>query len=234
MKKIGSQVVCGVVAATLLVSGCATTQGGGTVSSQGSDPCDTAKTAAVGAFAGALIGAATGNRRSAVTGAVAGGLIGALACVAINNSSRQTRTAAAVEQDYTRSKGRLPAQPQLVSYQTRVDPTGSIRANSDVRVKTNVEVVRGANDPIREVKEEIVLYDTDNKEFKRSAKILNQGSGGGYETDWNFKLPSGVTQGQYMVKTFVSVNGQVLAQRETRMQLVMLDTGNATVYAAAH
>ncbi len=220
MKEIRSRAVASSVAVALLLTACAAPQRGGGSSTATSDPCDTTRSAAAGALAGALIGALTGNSRSAAIGAVAGGLIGGLACVAINSQSRQTKSAAVVEQDYTRSRGALPAQPQLVSYQTRVDPTGTIRPNTDVRVKTNVEIVRGYSVPVREVKEEIVLYDTQNKEFKRAAKVLNEGSGGSYETDWQFKLPSGVTQGRYTVQTLMYVNGQVVAQRETTMQLV--------------
>lgn len=232
MREIGSRSVVSAVVASLFLSACATTQGGAGSSQASSDPCDPAKTAAVGAMAGALIGAMTGNKRTAATGALAGGLIGALACVAINNSSKQTKTAAAVEQDYTKTRGRLPPQPQLVSYQSRVDPSGTIRPNTDVTVRTNVEVVRGASEPVREVKEEIILYDTQGKEFKRATKVLNQGSSGSYETNWNFKLPSGITQGQYTVQTLVSVNGQIMAQRETRMQLVMLERGETSAFAA--
>ena len=76
---------------------------------------------------------------------------------------------------------------------------------------------------MREVREEIVLYDPQRKEFKRGSKVLSQGAGGSYETTWEFKLPSGITQGAYTVQTLMYVNGQMMAQRQTTMQLVMRD-----------
>ena len=209
----------GTAAVALLLSGCAAPQGGGTAGGGG---CDAARTALVGAGVGLAIGLLSGNAKSAAAGTIMGGAVGALACVAINAQSRQTKTAAVVEQDYAKQRGALPAQPQLVTYQTRVEPSGTIRANSDVRVRTNVEVVRGTAVPVREVKEELVLFDTDNKEFKRGSKVLSSGASGSYETDWEFKLPSGITQGQYRAQTLIYVNGQMVAKRDTTLQLVML------------
>jgi uncharacterized protein YcfJ len=234
MTKANTRLVAAAVAGALLLTACAAPQGGrGSAAAPASnDPCSNAVGAAVaGALVGALLGAAAGNSRRAGTGAVVGGLVGALACMAINSQSRQTKSAAVVEQEYANARGALPPQPQLVSYQTRVDPDGAVRPNSDVRVNSSVEVVRGAGVPIQEVKEEIVLYDTNNKEFKRGTKQLSQGSGGSYETSWQFKLPDGVTQGRYRVETLMYVNGQLMAKRDNAVQLVLIGDGSHVVAA---
>lgn len=225
MKSPNGKTVASTLAALIFLTACAGAQRSQGNSTLTDDPCDPTKTALAGAAVGLAIGALTGNKKNIATGGLIGSAIGALACIAVNSQSRQTKSAAIVEQEFAKRQGALPTQPQVVSYQTRMDPGGVVKSNTDVRMRTNVEVVRGTAVPVREVKEEIVFYDTQNKEFKRGSKILSEGSGGSYENDWQFKLPPGVTQGNYRVQTLMYLNGQMVAQRDTALQLVMLPDG---------
>jgi hypothetical protein len=89
-------VMCGCVAVlttVLAVAGCQSP--GGPAGSAGVDPCNPAIGALVGGALGALVGG--GDNRG--KGAVIGAGLGALACVAVNAASRQTRTADQVEDD---------------------------------------------------------------------------------------------------------------------------------------
>ena len=145
---------------TSLVSGCATTgqsgmsqtqyPQGGVVAEQ--DPCAVGSSALMGAAAGALLGALMDGKRGAARGAAAGGIVAALGCVAINSQSRQTRTAAQVDNDFIRTRGRLPAEPQVVSYQPRLNAS-TVQRGKPVVVTSTVELVNGATTPVMQVRE---------------------------------------------------------------------------------
>ena len=221
-----------VVALTLvaaLASGCATTgtsgpsqgagQYGNSASAQAQDPCGVGSSALAGAATGALLGLLADGRRGALRGAAAGGLVGAIGCVIINSQSRQTRTAAQVDGDFVRSRGRLPAQPQVVSYQPRLNEV-TVQRGTPVRVTSVVELVNGTTTPVREVREELVVYAQDGKPFKSGSKPLVSTSGGRFENTFELNLPKDASQGRYTMKTNLYVNGQLAASRDLSTQLV--------------
>lgn len=208
------------LAITLTLSACTTTATG--VSTGDDGECNPWITGAVGA----VIGGALAGGKNTVKGAAVGAAVGALACMAINVHSRQVKEAQAVETDYRRSNaGRLPAQPRVLAYQTKLAPGRAVPAGESVTVSSNIEVVAGQTQPIREVKEELVLLDTAGKEFRRSSKVVGQDGSGQYENTFNFKFPKGVSQGVYGVKTALYVNGEKASERSNRVQLVMNENG---------
>lgn len=227
MKEPLSKVVALALVASLS-AGCATTgtsgmsqggQFGNPSSAQADDPCGVGSSALTGAAAGALLGLLVDGRRGALRGAAAGGLVGAIGCVMVNSQSRQTRTAAQVDGDYVRARGRLPAQPQVVSYQPRLND-GMVQRGQPLMVTSVVELVNGATTPVREVREELVVFDQEGKPFKSGSKPLVNHTGGRFENSFELTLPKDASQGRYAMKTNLYVNGQLSASRDLSTQLV--------------
>jgi len=223
-----------------MTSGCVTTgtsgmsqgvgQYGSPVAAQAEDPCGVGSSALAGAATGALLGMLVDGRRGALRGAAAGGLVGAIGCVVVNSQSRQTRTAAQVDSDFVRSRGRLPAQPQVVSYQPRLNES-TVQRGTPVRVTSIVELVNGSTTPVREVREELVVFGQDGKQFANGSKPLVNNSGGRFENTFELNLPKDASQGRYTMKTNLYVNGQLSASRDLSTQLVW--DGSSGVLVAA-
>ncbi|NMG66164.1 hypothetical protein GPA19_14525 [Azoarcus indigens] len=210
------------LAVTLTLSACATTSGGGASASSSDGECNPWITGAVGA----VIGGVLAGGKNTAKGAAAGAAIGALGCLAINAHSRQVKDAQVVERDYRSvNAGQLPAQPQVLTYQTQVEPGRAVPAGENVTISSNIAVVAGQKQPITEVKEELVLVDTAGKEFRRSSKVVSENGSGQYENTFNFKFPKGVSQGVYGVKTALYVNGEKARESSNRVQLVVSEEG---------
>lgn len=204
------------IAATL--SGCATT-GSGT-GSMGSDKCNPLAASLTGAFVGALAGA-TRDRNAAARGAVIGAAVGALACLAVNASSRQTRTADSVESAYRTSHGgRLPSAPQVLNYDTEIAPGAKVAAGQPIEVKSRFAIIDGSSKKLSSVREELVLLDNSGKEIKRVGKNVDASLGGEYENTFSFSFPKGVSQGIYGIRTELLVDGQVAGRNDDGIQLV--------------
>lgn len=207
---------------TTMLAGCVTPPGGTDASAQqdqDKDPCSVGGSALVGAATGALLGALIDGKRGALRGALAGGAVGATACVAVNAKSRQTKSAAQVEKEYVKARGRLPAEPQVLSYQPQL-ATSVVQRGQPIHVNSVVELVNGAKTPITEVREELVVYDQEGKPFKTGSKPLVNGSGGRFENNFELTMPKAASQGVYAMKTNLYVNGQLAASRNLNTQLV--------------
>lgn len=213
----------------LALSGCATTNGTG-VANGGGDPCNAWATGAIGAVVGGLLAR---NSSHAAVAALAGAAVGAATCAAINSHARQVRTAQAVEDEYRqRNAGRLPAAPRVLAYNTRVEPATPVPAGEKVQIRSSISVVSGATQPVREVREELVLLDTAGNEFQRAQKVVSQdGNGGEYENTFNFAFPQGVSQGVYGVETKLYVNGREMSKQQNRLRLAIDDRGRLLVAA---
>lgn len=209
------------ISGTLMLSGCATSQSGidrgGDVSANECNPW-------IGAGVGAIIGTIIAGRKNTARGAVAGAAVGALGCIAINAATRQIRTADSIEQNYRRTNaGRLPPTPRVLAYDISIDPARPVPAGEIVMVRSNIAVVSGQSQAINDVREELILTDSNGQEFKRATKVVGKkGTGSGeYENQFSFKFPTGISQGFYGVKTALYVNGQKAGERANRMQLVV-------------
>ena len=148
-----------VVASTLLAS-CATPGG-----AAGGDDCNPL----IGALVGGAVGALMGGDRHRGRGAAIGAGVGALTCVAYNYSSKQTRTADQVGDEYRRARGDLPPAPVVTGYRTQVART-TARAGEDVTVTSNIEVVPGRTEPLKELREEFVILDPKGVERSKLEK----------------------------------------------------------------
>jgi hypothetical protein len=187
------------------------------------DPCNVGQSALAGAAIGALFGGVAKGGKGALKGALAGGAIGAVGCLAINANSRQTRTAAQVDQAYIQAHNRLPADPQVVAYTPSIASTA--RRGQPVRVNSTVELVNGSQNKVTEVREELQVFDQSGKQFLGGQKPLTNNSGGRFENSFVMTLPPSASQGTYTMKTTLYVNGKVSATRNLQTQLVMNERG---------
>lgn len=187
------------------------------------DPCNVGQSALAGAALGALIGGMTKGGKGALKGALAGGAVGAAGCLAINANSRQTRTAAQVDEAYIQAHSRLPADPQVIAYSPTIASTS--RRGEQVRVNSTVELVNGSQRKVTEVREELQVFDQYGKPFLNGQKPLTNSSGGRFENSFVMTLPESVSQGTYTMKTTLYVNGKASATRNLQTQLVVNEQG---------
>jgi hypothetical protein len=221
-----------VLAAAAFATGCATQQGGSTPAADTfSGDCNPLITGGIGAAIGAL----AGGSKNRGTGAAAGAAIGALACVAYNYATKQTKTAQQVSDEYkAKNKGTLPASPTVTRFNVQVAPTAKVQAGNAVNVASNIEVVPGTSNPSPNVEQEITLFSPDGAQAGKARKPASQtGAGGGaFETSFKFSLPQGVPQGVYPVKSQLYVDGKPAAGTDTRFQVVVAPAGSVRLALA--
>ena len=209
---------------SLVGTGCETT-GGNLLKSNDDDPCNPA----IGALIGGIIGAVAADKKG--RGALIGAGLGAVACVAMNAASRQTRTAEQVETEYRQQNaGRLPqSEPVVQSYNVNLTPSTEIRSGNKIKVVSNSTVVSAINQPVNEVKEVLTLVGPEGK--KTAEKIANEKPGSGaYENTFNLNFPKNVASGTYPIKTQLYVNGK---PREARSQNLKIVADNGIIIVAS-
>jgi hypothetical protein len=200
----------------LSAGGCQSPGGSPGDSSASSNPCNPAVGALIGGALGAVI-----NSDNRGKGALIGAGIGALACVAVNVASRQTKSATQVEDEYRkRHGGKLPSSdPVVQAYTVSVNPDGQVRAGEKAQVVSNMTVVQGANRPVDEVKEVLTLVGPEGT--KTAEKKANDRSGSGaYENTFNLSFPKEVAPGTYPINTQLYVNGRAAANRKQNLRIL--------------
>jgi len=213
--------------AVLLLGACATQKGG----SVAEDPCNPVVGAVVGGALGALIGGGEHRTRGAVIGAG----VGALACVAINYNSKQTRSAEQVGDDYRRrTGGDLPPAPTVAAYSMQAART-SAKAGEEITVTSNIEVVPGRSEPLKELREDFVIVDPKGVERSKLTKTpAPAGSrGGAYVSTLQFTFPQGVPPGPYQVQSRLYVNGKPAQTSAVKIQVAHAADSRALLAAAS-
>jgi hypothetical protein len=107
----------------------------------------------------------------------------------------------------------------VVSYQPRLNAS-TVQRGKPVVVNSTVELVNGATTPVMQVREELVVFDQDGKQFKSGSKALTNNSGGRFENSFEITLPKDASQGRYALRTNLYVNGKLSASRDLNTQLV--------------
>ncbi len=212
-----------IATATAVIVGCANTGGGGasSASTGTEDPCNVANSAITGALAGAFLGALMGGKKGAATGAAAGSLVGALACVAINSESKQVKTAQQVDKEYVKVNKKLPNAPELLTYDVKTS-ANSIQRGTPVTITSTVEVVNGAKEPVREIREELQVFNPDGTAIladPKSKPLAKSVSGGRYENSFVVNMPAQARQGNYTFKTNLYVNNKLTSSRQMQTQV---------------
>ena len=186
------------------------------------DECHAGLAAVAGALLGGLL--ARGNNRA--KGAAFGAGVASLACVAWNYNVKQTKTAEQVQQEYrTVNHGELPTQSKIINYETRFDPSGKVAPGGKLTLASNIEVVQGTADPTPLIEEELTLVRPDGSEVKSRKKAnVNQGAGA-FSTVFSMNMPAGVSQGEYPMRTALFLNGERVAGKDMKMQVVFVPGG---------
>ena len=220
------------ITAAAMLGACATSQNpNGSAAQTGDDPCSVSRSTVVGVLAGAAIGALMNGTKGAAQGAAVGGVIGVAACVAINVKSRQTKTADVADAEYRQTRGALPAEPTVVSYAPKL-AAAKVQRGQPMFITSSLELVNGSVQPVREVREELAIFNPDGTQFKTGTKPFSAHSAGRYENSFEVKLPSAAPQGLYALKTQVYVNGNLAATRDLSTQVVW--NGNTATLLASN
>lgn len=218
-----------VVTGTVLV-GCATTSGTG-----GQEGDVTGRV--VGTAAGAAIGAIAGGRDRAVQGALIGAAAGFLAGWAFDSYQvNKVKSAQEVDGEYRKSHGgQLPARTVISRYSTATEPAGAIARGNQVRILSDIEVVKGTKSASRteKVDEELTLYDSKgaNPKTVKKTAIEKANESGKYSSQFSFKPSKDAAQGVYAYKTVLYLNDQPVRESQGRIQVVWADP-EVTVAAA--
>ena len=221
-----------VVLASGLAFGCAAPGGPSSATSAESNPCNPGLAAGIGALVGALV--AGGNDR--VRGAAIGAGLASLGCLAVNYQSKQVKSSQQVLKDYTAQSGMpAPVKAQVTKYETAFSPSAVAKAGQKLQLQSYIEVVPGSDNGKPIVEEELVFLDPAGKQITKSKKAANQGQGGGaYNTAFAFTLPEGVPQGQYSVKSAIYLDGVVVMNRSSNLQIVDFSSPNIKKVLAAN
>lgn len=193
------------------------------------DGCNTLLASGVGALAGALLAKGTNRVKGAALGAGAG----ALACMAWNYQAKQTKTAEQVQRDFRTAHGSLPRESRITSYNVAFAPTARIAAGEATAVRSVIEVVQGTAAASPVVEQEMIITKPDGSELK-ARKRANEGYGAGqFEGAFDVRMPRGVPQGDYPVRTAIYLDGQRAATRDMTLQVVAVDDGGRKVALSA-
>lgn len=213
--------ICVATVVALAASGCAAPGGTGAESSGN----DTVARCAVLGLGGAVFGALIGGKNGAAKGAIAG----LAACAVIEMASRQTKSAAEVEQQYrVTNRNQLPSNATIDAFATVVTPNSAVKAGDAIKIDSTVRAVSGTSQPVREIKEMLVAYTPDGQEFKRGEKRLNEAAGSGeYVNSFTLKLPAGAPQGIYRLETTVFLNGTPMLKKDANVQVALAGDGPA-------
>lgn len=143
----------------------------------------------------------------------------------ISYRASQTQTEEQIVQDYKKTHSALPAEPVVVEYTTDIKPGEVVKAGNEVRIKSNLVVVPGANSQMVDIQEKLDIYDNEKNDqlLKTLTKRVNDKTkkSGAFKNEFKFTLPQGMPQGVYPIKTLVVVNGKAAKPAATKMQLVL-------------
>ena len=142
----------------------------------------------------------------------------------IEHQTQQVTNEKVVIDNYKKLHKTLPDEPTLVAYQSSIQPGEIVNAGEDVVIVSQLEVVRSASSQTVDIQEKIIIYDNDDnrKEIKSLTKTINQETkrSGAFANEFKFKLPKGMPQGVYPIKTQVIIDGKASQPVENKMQLV--------------
>lgn len=213
------------VAVALAVSGCAgNAPRQGEPSSAGNTGSCGGGTVAGAAVGGALLGALVGGRKGAAAGAALGGGAAAIYCFGFNSESRQTKTAAQVDQEYRQqNRGNLPDAPMVTAYSTHVTPAnGVVGKGGALELNSQAQVVNGKYRKADKVEEEFVMS-YNNEKLQGFVKPMPSAAGA-YENKTTINVPKQFQDGTYTIASRVLVNGDPVGNpRVTKMQVVTVN-----------
>ncbi len=224
------------VAASLLVNGCAVPPprqpdrpGDPAPSSPAQSIRDVCNPVIVGIGAALVCGAlASGNKRVKTGAACAAAAV--VACYLVNGyKSEQTRSAQQVEADYLQRNAQLPDRAVVTAYRSEVSPRGAVRRGQEVTVSSTIVAVPGRREPNVVIEEELGVLDSVGETWgKPVRKVANSGNQAGeYRTSFTIPVNDGMSQGVYLLRRSLYVNGVAVQRDDTgaRFQVVQSADG---------
>jgi hypothetical protein len=213
----------GLLLAALLLGGCATEEKRETFPDSPSEgACNSALAALIGGAIGAIV-----MEENRTRGAAVGAGLGALACAIINATSSQTRSTTEVEHEYrSQHGGRLPDRPTVAVYDTAYNAAGSVRGGQVARVVSNITLVPGASEPVREMREVLEVYETgraDRVMLKAEKSVEEAARAGGIRNSFDIKLPERMAEGNYPARTTLYVNGRRVGENRGTLRVLAGD-----------
>lgn len=194
------------------------------------NPCSVENSAVVGGLLGGVFGRILGIPGGSRAGMVISGSVVGLGCYDYNVQSRQSKTAAQADADYLKANPAPAAEPVVVSYSTQAETPTATRGQP-LKLSSVVELVNGAQQPVREVREELVISNPDGKPFGTGSKPFVATTAGRFENSFEVKLPEKAAPGVYLLKTALYVNGAAALSRDVDVKLVW--DGREAVLVAA-
>lgn len=161
---------------------------------------------------------------------VISGTVVGLGCYDYNVQTRQSKTAAQADADYLKTNPAPAPEPVVVSYSTQAETPTATRGQP-LKLSSVVELVNGAQQPVREVREELVISNPDGKPFGTGSKPFIATTAGRFENSFEVKLPEKAAAGVYLLKTALYVNGVAALSRDVDVKLVW--DGREAVLVAA-
>ena len=142
----------------------------------------------------------------------------------VDYQSKQVNDESQVVKRYKKQHGDLPELPVLVEYESSIEPGDVVEAGNQISIVSSLEVVRSSVSRKVEIKERITIFDNEDndKELKSLTKVVNEdtNASGAFENEFTFKLPKGMPQGVYPVRTTVIVDGVAQTPVNSQMQLI--------------
>jgi hypothetical protein len=180
--------------------------------------CNPALAALIGGVIGAVL-----NDESRTKGAALGASLGALACSIINAHTRQTRPGDEVEKVFKdEHQGKLPDTPQLIVYDTAFNAAGGARPGRPASVVSNITLVQGAKDPVRDVREVLEVFDPSRSDevILRAEKTAEEKQRtGSLQNTFTVQLPASLAPGVYPARTRLYVNGRVVGENRGALRI---------------
>ena len=143
----------------------------------------------------------------------------------IEHETQQVTNEKDVIKKYKKLHKDLPPEPTVIAYNSSIQPGDVVNVGKDISIVSRLEVVRGVGSQTLEIQEKIMIFDNEDnsKEIKSLTKTVNEETGrsGEFANEFKFKLPKGMPQGVYPIKTQVIIDGKAQPPVENKMQLVL-------------
>lgn len=206
------------IASVFLVSGCATTGQGG---SQGQN---VAAGAAIGAVAGCGLAVMLGQK--CAKGALVGATVGAVA--GWTYESKKVATAESVNTQ-ARKDGVVIPDDKVVLGDYKVAPnTSSVRQGDSIVTNSTITLLGRSNTPPK-VEERLILVTPEGKEgAPQIGKLAAVDGAGEYVSTGKFTIPKGFPQGKYTVKSQLTLDDKVAANKTFNVQVANIE-GNQVI-----
>ncbi|MEC5162698.1 MULTISPECIES: hypothetical protein [unclassified Janthinobacterium] len=226
MKKTVVLALAGVV----FISGCAAPNGGGGMGGGHSAGQNTAAGAAVGAVAGCALAAALGKR--CAEGAAIGALVGA--AIGWSSSSEKVASAQTVNAQARREGVAVPDDEiRLRDYQLNPSSRVAQAGGAPLQVVGDIKLI-GQSRRVPEVVQSMTLVKANGENASdkpQIARVEKVDGAGQYKAIGIYKIPRGMEQGQYTVRSVLFLDGREVARRDTGFRVARLD-GAAVLVAS--